>query len=398
MMDTVTPEQVGMSSERLGRIRPFVERNIDEGKFAGIMTLIARQGKVAHFDCAGLMDKEAGKPMQADTLFRIYSMTKPITSLALMMLYEEGLVRLSDPVSRFIPAFKDLKVYSRPLPAGMELVNLQREIIVHDLFTHTSGLSYGFSEDTPVDGLYRKIELLRPDRTSLKAFIDDLVTLPLVHQPGTVWRYSVATDVIGYLVEVISGIPLGQFFEERIFRPLGMVDTGFAVPPEKIKRLSTVYTPHPAGGLMPIDTPANTPFTNAERAQSGGGGLVSTISDYLRFAQMMLNGGELDGARLVSRKTVELMTLNHLPAHMLPFGAGNNGYGFGLGVSVVMDLGQYGNIGSVGSFEWGGAANTLFWVDPKEKLIGILMTQFMPAWHYPLADDFRVLTYQAIAD
>jgi len=397
-MHTVAPESVGMSSERLGRIRPFVQRNIDEGKFAGILTLIARHGQVAHFDSAGMMDQEAGKPMQEDTLFRIYSMTKPVTSLALMMLYEEGHVRLSDPVSRFIPAFKDLKVYSRPLSAGMELTNTQREITVRDLFTHTSGLSYGFNEDSPVDALYRKIELLRADRKSSKAFIDDLVTLPLVHQPGTVWRYSVATDVIGYLVEVISGKSLGQFFQERIFQPLGMVDSGFAVPPEKISRLSTVYTPHPEGGLAPIDTPANTHFTNAERVPSGGGGLVSTISDYLRFAQMMLNGGELDGARLVSRKTIELMTMNHLPAHLLPFGAGNMGYGFGLGVSVVMDLAQYGSIGSIGSYEWGGAANTLFWVDPKEKLIGILMTQFMPAWQFPLADDFRVLTYQAIAD
>ncbi len=397
-MDTVTPESVGMSSERLERIRPFIERNINEGKFAGVATLIARQGRVAYFDCVGMMDKEAGKPMQADTLFRIYSMTKPITSFALLMLYEQGLVRLSDPVSRFIPAFKDLKVFSRPLPAGMVLDNLQREITVHDLFTHTSGLSYGFNEDSPVDAMYRKIELLRPDRKSVKEFIDDLVTLPLVNQPGTVWRYSVATDVIGYLVELISGMPLGQFFEERIFRPLGMVDTSFAVPPEKINRFSTVYGLHPAGGIVPIETPDKSAFTMADRAQSGGGGLVSTVSDYLRFAQMLLNGGELDDTRLMSRKTIELMTMNHLPAHMLPFGVGNVGYGFGLGVSVVMDLAQYGNIGSVGAYEWGGAANTLFWVDAKEKLIGILMTQFMPAWHFPLADDFRVMVYQAIAD
>jgi CubicO group peptidase (beta-lactamase class C family) len=398
-MNTVAPEKVGMSSARLARIRPVVEKYVNEGKFAGVLTLAARRGEVAHFECVGMMDKEASKPMQENTLFRIYSMTKPITSLALLMLYEEGHVRLNDPISRFIPAFKDLKIYVRPLSIGMELAGLQREITVRDLLTHTSGLTYSFFEDTPVDALYRKVEILRSNR-SLKEFVEELVKLPLVHQPGTVWRYSVATDVVGYLVELISGMPLDKFFEERIFQPLGMIDTGFMVPSEKVSRLSTVYEFRPEGRLEPIDTPANSEFTMPRRFLGGGGGLVSTIADYLRFAQMMLNGGELNGARLVSRMTIELMTINHLPAHLLPFGvtAPNNGAGFGLGVSVLMDLGQYGGLGSVGAYSWGGAATTTFWVDPKENLIGILMTQCMPSFHFPITDDFRVLAYQAIAD
>ena len=397
-MKAVTPEHVGLSSTRLGRIRPVVERYLDEGKFAGVITLVARCGEIAHFECAGQLDLASGKPMPPDALFRIYSMTKPITSLALLMLYEEGRVRLSDPVARFIPAFKDLCVYAHPLTVGYATVPLQREITVHDLLTHTSGLSYGGFEDTPVDAMYRALDMKHTEH-SLEELVAALVKLPLVSQPGTTWRYSLATDVVGRLVEIISGMTLDAFFEERIFEPLGMPDTFFNVPPAKLDRLATLYQYRPAAPLAPLVDPLGNP-TLHRRLLSGGGGLISTAADYLRFAQMLLNGGVLDGVRLVSRKTVELMTLNHLPPELLPFGEyePHRGYGFGLGVSVIMDLARYGSIGSVGTFEWGGAANTAFWVDPQEKLIGILLTQFMPAWHFRLTDDFRVLTYQAIDD
>lgn len=398
-MNIVKPETVGLSATRLQRIRAMTGRYVDEGKFAGIVTLIARRGAVAHLECVGLADREAGSPMQVDTLFRIYSMTKPITSLALLMLYEEGRLRLTDPVSRFIPAFRELKVYVRSAPMGIELAPLQREITVRDLLTHTSGLTYGFLPDSPVTTLYRNVEIQKP-HMNLPEFIAELVKLPLAHQPGERWTYSVATDVVAYLVEVISGMPLDRYFEEQIFKPLGMVDTTFTVPPEKVSRLSTVYQIMPAGGLQPIDTPANSPFAQPKRFLSGGGGLVSTIGDYLRFAQMLLNGGELDGARRVSRKTIELMTMNHLPSALLPFGVSKPlyGYGFGLGVEVLLDVAQTGTLGSVGTFDWSGAANTDFWVDPKEQLIGILMTQFMPSSYFPLRDDLHILAYQAIVD
>jgi CubicO group peptidase (beta-lactamase class C family) len=399
MMDIVTPEKVKLSSSRLGRIRPVVERLVNAGKFAGVATLIARHGEVAHMECVGVMDRETGQPIQGDTLFRIHSMTKPITSLALLMLYEEGRVRLNDPVSRFIPAFKALKVYRYSLPFGMELGCTQREITVHDLLTHTAGLTYGYADSSPVDGLYRQVDISRSDR-SLKAFVDALVHLPLAYQPGTAWRYSVATDVVGHLVELIAGMSLDQFFAEHIFQPLGMVDTGFVVPLEKVDRLSTEYALKADGELEIVDRPPTSVYTKPRQFLSGGGGLVSTLADYLRFAQMLLNMGELDGTRLVSRKTIELMTTNHLPPQLLPYGVSTqkNGQGFGLGVSVVMDVAQYGNLGSAGMYGWDGAANTRFWVDPAEQLIGILMTQSMPVFHSQLLDDFQVLAYQAIAD
>ncbi len=398
-MKSIIPEQVGLSSSRLERIRSVVEQAVKEGKFAGISTLVARRGEVAHLACVGVMDKETGQPMQEDTLFRIHSMTKPVTSLALLMLYEEGRVRLSDPVSRFIPAFKELKVYRYSLPLDMDLGCVQREVTVRDLLTHTAGLTYGYADSSPVDALYQQVDILRPDR-SLKEFVDELVHLPLVFQPGTAWRYSVATDVVGYLVELIAGMSLDQFFAERIFQPLGMIDTGFVVPPEKVDRLSTEYELKPDGRLEIVDRPPVSAYVKPRHFLSGGGGLISSLSDYLRFAQMLLNMGELDGVRLVSRKTVELMMTNHLPPELLPFGVEKpkHGWGFGLGVSVLMDLAQHGAIGSVGMYGWDGAANTRFWVDPAEQLIGILMTQSMPVFHSQLLEDFQVLVYQAIAD
>jgi CubicO group peptidase (beta-lactamase class C family) len=350
-------------------------------------------------ECFGMMDIEANKPMQFDTLFRIYSMTKPITSVAVMMLYEEGHFQLSDPISRFIPGFEDVKVLVKETESGLELANLEREITIWHLLTHTSGLSYGFDENDPVDKMcqkriWRMLEQ-KPD-TTLEQMVQELAWLPLAHQPGSAWRYSMATDVLGYLVQVVSGMPFGDFLKQRVFEPLGMVDTDFYVPQDKIERFAANYGPGEKGGLKVIDAPATSQFAKPTHHPSGGGGLVSTASDYVRFAQMLLNKGELDGVRLLGRKTIELMTMNHLPDEFRPFEDPSRG--FGLGVGVLTDVARSQTLGSVGTYGWGGAANTIFWIDPQEELIGLLMLQFMPNNTYPVVPDFRVSVYQSIVD
>lgn len=399
-MNITAPEKVGISGERLIRIHNILERYIAEQKFAGFVTVIARRGKLVHFDCVGMSHTEGNQPMQPDTLFRIYSMTKPIVSVAMMMLYEEGRFHLDDPISKFIPEFKDVKVHIRPGFTGAELAVSKPAVTFHHLLTHTAGLSYGWFEDSPVEELYRKADVLNGDNT-LEELIHQLVKIPLLYQPGTSWRYSVAADVLGYLVQVISGKPFADFLEERIFKPLGMVDTSFNVPQSKLNRFSAVYEANVGGGIKVLDAPATSEYLKPDRFPSGGGGLVSTAPDYLRFTQMLLNRGELDGTRLISPKTVELMTMNHIPTALLPLQIGEsvmNGYGFGLGFKVLLNPAQAGMIGTMGAFGWGGAANTDFWVDPKEQLIGILMTQFMPMDTYPVISDFHVLTYQALVD
>ncbi len=398
-MNTTAPEKVGISSERLSRIRPILERYIAEQKFAGFVTVIARRGALVHFDCVGMSHREGSQPMQPDTLFRIYSMTKPIVSVALMMLYEEGRFHLDDPISKFVPEFKDMKTYVRPGFTGPELAPTKPAVTFHHLLTHTAGLSYGWAEDTPIDALYRKADLF--SSKTLEAFGQGLAQIPLLYQPGTDWRYSMATDVVGYLVQVISGKPLGDFLEERILKPLGMSDTAFYVPKSKLNRFSAVYEPVPGGGIKVQDAPATSDYLRPERLQSGGGGMVSTAPDYLRFTQMLLNRGELDGKRLLGPKTIELMTMNHIPDALLPLHIGDSnmsGFGFGLGFNVLLNPAGAGMIGTTGAFGWGGAANTEFWVDPREQLIAILMTQFMPRDTYPVINDFRVLTYQALVD
>lgn len=398
-MNTVKPEQVGCSSERLKRIGMVMQRYINEGKIAGILAMVVRRGQMVYSKCFGMMDIEANKPMQFDTLFRIYSMTKPITSVAVMMLYEEGHFQLTDPISRFIPGFEDAQVLVNVTESGLELANLEREITIWHLLTHTSGLSYGFDENDPVDKMIQKriwsMLEQQPD-TTLEQMIRDLARLPLAHQPGSAWRYSLATDVLGYLVQVVSGVSFDDFLKQRILEPLGMVDTDFYVPEDKIERFAANYGPGEEGGLKVIDAPATSTFAKPTNHPSGGGGLVSTASDYVRFAQMMLNKGELDNVRLLGRKTIELMTMNHLPEEFHPFEDASRG--FGLGVSVLTDVAKSQTLGSVGTYGWGGAANTIFWVDPKEELIGLLMLQFMPNNTYPVAPDFGVLVYQPIID
>jgi CubicO group peptidase (beta-lactamase class C family) len=382
---------------RLERINHRMQRYVDEGKLAGILSMVSRHGQIVHMSTCGMMDIEAQKPMQFDTLFRIYSMSKPITSVAVMMLYEEGLFHLDDPVCRFISAFEHSQVYLQTTPAGVELADAERAITIRDLLTHTAGLSYGF-EQGYVDELYqkrvRKALEQRPE-TRLGDMVSAIATIPLVHQPGSAWHYSMATDVLGYLVEVVSGMPFETFLQERVFDPLGMVDTGFDVPASKIGRFAATYGPAEDGGLKLVDAPRTSRFARPTCHPSGGGGLLSTAADYGRFAQMLLNKGELEGVRLLGRKTVEWMTMDHLPEGLsLEDGA----RGFGLGVSVLKHTARSQVLGSAGSYGWGGAANTHFRIDPREDLIYLLMLQFMPSGTYPVVNDFTTAVYQALVD
>ena len=385
------PEGVGLSSARLERINSLMQDYVDEGKLAGVVTMVARRGKVAHFERFGVMDIETRKPMQLDTIFRIYSMSKPITSVAVMMLYEEGRFLLNDPVSKYIPEFKDLKVFIKKTEEGLGLADLEREITVRDLLSHTAGLGYGWNDDPPFDEIYREAGLFNREGT-IKDMVEKLTKLPLIHQPGAKWHYSVSVDVLGYFVEVISGISFDQFLEDRIFKPLGMKDTAFYVPEEDWDRFPTSYEPDGNGGIKVNDAVSTSGYLKTPSLFSGGGGLVSTAEDYMRFSQMLLNGGELEGNRLLGRKTVELMTMNHVPEEI------RAGIGFGLGFLVGLDVAKTEELGSVGKLGWGGYAYTLFFIDPKEELIGIFMTQLAKNDEYTTQEEFRVLVYQSIVD
>jgi len=400
-------QAAGFSPERIGKIGTVMQRFVDRGVLPGLITVVARHGKIAHLECFGVTDIESQTPMRPDAIFRIYSMTKPITAVATMMLVEDGLIQLNDPVCRYIPAFKDTKVFVRHTEQGVELADLQRDITVHDLLTHTAGLSYGFFDDTPVDEMYRQARLMTnsdPMPLTLEAMVTRLASLPLVHQPGTVWRYSVAHDVLGHLISVVAGMPFDQFLSERVFTPLGMADTGFYVPDDKLSRLVTLYSATASGAF--IKAPKTSIWRDPKRAPSGGGGLVSTAADYLRFAQMLLNGGVLDGVRLLSRKSVALMTRNHLSAGMLPFAVDARypelGYGYGLGVGVLMNAAEAEELAGEGMYYWSGAAKTRWWNDPSEDLIGLMMAQVLTPTRLPEVEAiktvFRTLVYQAIED
>ncbi len=403
-MQVQTPEDVGMSTERLGRIAPVMNDFVKGNQMPGIMTLIQRRGKVVHFGQYGLMDIEAGTPMQEDAIFRIYSMSKPIVSVALMMLLEEGRLSLNDPVAAYIPAFAKTKVCVGTNYLGLTLVDQNPPMTLHHLMTHTSGLSYGWFFDTPVDELYRRAAPQPNDRDrSLKDFAEAVAQLPLVSQPGTRWRYSVSTDIVGHVVQVVSGMPLDEFLKQRIFKPLGMNDTDFYVPAEKVNRLAPIYNSDAL--YNPKRIPPNLVYgigdvTQPTPRMSGGGGLVSTLGDYLKFSNCLLNGGAYEDGHLLSHKTLAWMTSNHIPAALMPLAIGpeEGDYGFGLGFSVLDKLGMSNTISSVGKFSWGGAAKTLFWVDPAEQLIALMMTQYLPLLPYPVQDRFRNLVYQAIVD
>lgn len=398
----------GLSSDRLARIDRFIEDNyIKTGRFAGTQTLVARGGEVAHLSTLGEMDSERQKPMREDTIFRFYSMSKPITSVALMMLYEEGRFQLSDPVSRFIPAWSDLRVWISGGYPDFKTKAPEREMTIRDLLSHQSGLTYGSTTRTPVEAA---VSLLLTDSRSTDTLADwakKLVDVPLLFSPGTQWNYSISTDVCGYLVELISGMRFDHFLQERIFEPLGMVDTAFSVPDSKLDRFAACYAPTKDGKRALEDDPETSAYRKPPSLLSGGGGLVSTMADYYRFCRMLLNKGELDGARYLSRKTIELMTKNHLEggrtlAQMALQGGSSEvayaGMGFGLGFSVVLDTAAAQVAGSPGHYAWGGAASTAFWIDPVEEVIVIFLTQLKPSSTYPIRRELQVLVNAAICD
>lgn len=399
---TDKPEAVGMSSERLQRLNQLIERKIKEEKIVGALTLVARRGKLVHLATAGHADLEANKPLRSDAIFRIYSMSKPITTVAAMMLYEEGRFQIDDPVAMYLPEFKDVQVYGE----GGALVKPKSQMTIRHLMAHTSGLTYGFFGNTTVDQQYRAANLLSPDST-LAEFTPKLAKLPLLFHPGEQWNYGVNTDVLGRLVEVWSGLTLDEFMSQRIFKPLGMNDTGFDVPAARLERFTTNYQwganplaiGEAAGKPVVGDHPSKSRYASPAKFFSGGGGLVSTAQDYLRFCQMLLNGGTLDGVRLLSPKTVQLMTSEHTKHARLPQSGVTLGSGaaFGLGFRVITDMAENQRIGSVGTFDWSGAASTSFFIDPQEQLIGILMTQKMP-FDNRLTTEFRTAVYQAIVE
>ena len=393
--ERVRPEEVGLSSEKLSRLSEFALAEIEKGRIAGAVSLVARRGHIVYFESVGKADIEEGRAMREDSIFRIMSMTKPIVSLAVMMLHEEGRFLLDDPISRFIPELGKLRVAVVPegeavSPEALETVPAAREITIHDLLTHRSGFTYGFINQGPVGDLYRRARLLESSTT--EELVRRLAELPLVHQPGTTFEYSHSTDVLGRLVEVVSGQRLDRFLEERILLPLGMKDTKFYLSAEEADRLVTLYQRGESLLLTPVDRRRESRLVVGTKTWfSGGGGLVSTAADYYRFLQMLLNGGELEGTRLVSRKTVELMTTDHLGKEIPIY----PGYGFGLGFAVRQELGKGRSLGSEGDYTWGGIFNTVFWVDPKEELILIFLTNFSP---YDLDQRWYVktLVYQAI--
>jgi CubicO group peptidase (beta-lactamase class C family) len=401
-----TPESVGLSAGRLQRLHAAMQRYVDEGKVAGIVTYVARNGRVADLQAFGSADVEAGRPMRTDTIFRVASQTKALTSVAVMMLAEEGRIGLADPLSRFFPAFQKTTV-ALPPPAGavagspVSVVPAKREITIHDLLTHTAGISYG---NGPAAAVWKAAGIQGwyfADRSEpVSAVVERMAALPMDAQPGERFVYGYSADILGAVVEKVSGLSLAEFFEKRITGPLGLADTQFYLPPAQKDRLAAVYAAK--DGRIERATDPKTgqgAYVEGPRvAYSGGAGLVSTARDYGRFLQMLLNGGELDGVRLLGPKTVEVMTVNHVGHRLEEAWADRAGQGFGLGFQVVEDLGkasQYGH-GSPGAFGWGGAYHTTYWVDPKEKLVALLMTQLLPAGDSDLQPKFRALVYQSI--
>lgn len=403
-MTITSPELVGFSSERLLRINSVMQKYVDDGQLAGMSTKVARRGQTVHLEKFGLMDIEAGKPMEFDTIFRIASMTKPITSVAVMLLYEAGYFTLNTPVYEFIPGFKDVKVFAGETDTGIILEELLEPMTMRHLFTHTAGLSYGDNADDPVDRKYQETgkNYPNPDKALLRDMVERLPTLPLAFQPGTHWRYSYAIDVLGHIVEIISGKSIDEFLYENIFGPLGMIDTDFWVPPEKRNRLAAIY--HHTDGTSDIKllmSPDDSSPQTKPIFLVPGSGLYSTVSDYGRFAQMLVNGGMLDGQRILSPTTVAMYSINFAPEQALPYGFSNPdidhmGYGYSLGTRVLMDVGATGQAGSVGEFGWDGAFNTYVFIDPAQELYGLLMTQHLPNNYYPVATKFKQLIYQSI--
>jgi CubicO group peptidase (beta-lactamase class C family) len=414
-----SPESAGMSGAALNRIEGHLkQRYIDAGRFPGTQLMVYRRGKIVHSTVQGFADVERKVPVKDDTIFRIYSMSKPITSVAFMMLVEEGRVALDEPVHKYIPEWKNLGVFVAGTSPAFLTRPPSRPMLIVDLMRHTSGLTYGFQQRSNVDAGYRekKIgEVVAPN--TLDTMVEDLAKMPLEFSPGEAWNYSVSVDVIGYLIGKISGVPFEQFLKERIFRPLGMNDTDFHVPADKAHRFAACYSADPPGEikfhaterkamLTLQDDPKKSPYLTPPSFFSGGGGLCSTSTDYLTFCRALLNRGELGDVRLIGPKTLALMTTNHLPggrdlpamSRSMFSEATNNGVGFGLGFAVTMDPAQTLIPGSPGEYFWGGAAATAFWIDPAEELIAIFMTQVLPSSAYPIRRELRTMVYSAITD
>jgi CubicO group peptidase (beta-lactamase class C family) len=396
-----TPKAVALSEKRLAEITALMLEHVDEEKLAGAVAVVARRGKIAYMKSIGRQDIEADIDMSADTIFRIASMTKPITSVAVMMLCQDGVVHLDDPVSKYIPDFTDVTVLA-PNQQDGETIPAERPITIKRLLTHTSGLGYHWSPR--VGRMYNEAGIthgLIPDDGKLAIKMKKLASIPLLHQPGEAWTYGLSVDVLGRVVEVASGKTLEEFFEKRIFEPLEMDDTHFFIPSEKMSRLAAVYAPKPGGGLKRLGSEpvvegslvyrADHPYTGRRRYFSGGGGLCSTVGDYLRFCQMLLNGGTLDGKRVLKRQAIELMTTDHV-------GELSKDQGFGLGFSVTRNAAEAGGLDCVGSFGWGGFWYTTFFVDPEKKLIGICMGQLHPEGDATLNKQFQRLVYEAVVN
>jgi CubicO group peptidase (beta-lactamase class C family) len=405
-VEVVSPEQVGLSSAQLRRIDEHLCASyVDRGKIAGALTLVARRGKIAFFSPVGEMDRERGKRMHHGAIFRIYSMTKPVVSVALMMLHERAVFSLSDPVHKWIPEWEYLRVYRYGRYPNFTTVATDRPMTVRDLLTHMSGLSYGIMERTNVDAAYRKLGI-GDGKGTLRDMVQKLSGLPLEFSPGSRWGYSVSTDVVGHLVEVMSGQRLDEYLRERIFEPLGMVDTAFTVPADKVARLAANYTRSADKQLALLDDPADSAYSRPKTFFSGGAGLVSTATDYLRFSEMLRRGGELDGARILGPRTIKHMTTNHLPAggDLAGHAIGSfsetryEGVGFGLGFHVTIDPVRAQVPGSVGEFGWGGMASTAFWVDPAEELTVVFMTQLVPSTTFNFRGQLRSIIYSAIVN
>jgi CubicO group peptidase (beta-lactamase class C family) len=394
--ETVAPETVDMSSERLKRLEQHFQGYVDSGILPGLTTLVARKGSIVHFQTYGQMNRENNKDMEKDAIFRLYSMTKPITGVALMMLYEEGKFKLTDPVGMYLPEYKNMQVYKSTADDGTLITEpTKRPMTVQDLMRHTSGLTYGVFGNTPVDVAYREGGLFDPSK-NLEQLSQELAKFPLLYQPGERWVYSLSVDIQGRLIEVLSGKTLDVFFEDHIFKPLGMKDTAFYVAKDKHDRFVELYGIDGKGGMAPYRGDFYLEQHEKPAFLSGGGGLVSSTMDYWRFAQMLENGGELNGVRLLSPKTIELMTLDHLPNGVK--GMRDDAQGFGLDFLVVKDVTTLGTSGSVGEYNWGGLANTVFWVDPEEEVVAILMTNVVYQGNLPLREEMRQMVYQSIIE
>ena len=397
-MKVVKPETVGLDSSVLKNIRTYLDETyVKEGKYIGTLTLVARKGEIAYLDSLGFMDRENERPMQEDTIFRIYSMTKSVTSIAIMQLLEKSKFRLDDPVHWYIPQFKKMGVYQAGVYPNFITSKPKRHMTIRDLLTHMSGLTYNFMYRTNIDAAHRSSDVMRAQ--NLEEFVNTLSTIPLEFSPGDKWNYSVSTDVLGYLVEKLSGQKLDEYFKENIFNPLEMRDTSFSCPEDKLDRLSALYEHNPQGQPRLLEIP----FLNTKMA-SGGGGLFSTMTDYHNFCYMLLHQGEFKGKRLIGRKTLELMTANHLPNNQdltemsesafseTPYA----GVGFGLGFSVMLDPAKSQSLSDAGEFGWGGAASTVFFINPEEDMFVIFLTQLLPSSTYQVRRELRSLIYSAL--